>query len=101
MFSHVLSECNVEAARTRFCSLEQSIAQAARDGTAELNIFRELLALGAELFGDFLNQTGTGDKGPTATLDNGQVVNRLEPHGRRLVTIFGVFRILRSVYGSR
>jgi hypothetical protein len=105
MFSQVLSECNVEAARTRFCSLEQSIVQAARDGTAahvvELNIFRELLALGADLFGDFLNQTGTGDKGPTATLDNGQVVNRLEPHGRRLVTIFGVFRILRSVYGSR
>jgi hypothetical protein len=105
MLPQVLSECNVEAARTRFSSLEQSIAQAAREGTAahvvELNIFRELLALGADLFGDFLNQTGTGDKGPTATLDNGQVVNRLKPHGRRLVTIFGVFRIMRHVYGSR
>jgi len=105
MFTKVLAECNVEAARTQFSSLEQFIARAAREGTAahvvELDLFRQILALGAELFGEFLRLTGTGDKGPTATLDNGQTVDRLEPRNRRLVTIFGVFSILRSVYGIR
>jgi hypothetical protein len=55
MFAKVLAECNVEAARTRFSGLEQFIARAAREGTAahvvELDLFREILALGAELFG--------------------------------------------------
>ncbi len=105
MFAKVLAECNVEAARTRFSGLEQFIARAAREGTAahvvELDLFREILALGAELFGEFLRLTGTGDKGPTATLDNGQEVIRLEPRDRRLVTVFGAFSILRNVYGSR
>jgi len=105
MFAKVLTECNVKAARKRFSSLEQSIARAARDGTAahvvELDLFRQILAIGADLFGEFLTLTGTGDKGPTATLDNGQMVNRLDPRDRRLVTIFGVFSIPRSVYGTR
>jgi hypothetical protein len=105
MFAKVLTECNVEAACRRFADLEQSISRAAREGTAahvvELDLFRQVLALGAELFGEFLKLSGTGDKGPTATLDNGQTVKRLEPRDRRLVSVFGVFTFPRSVYGTR
>src|SRR5580704_15431614 len=106
MFIKALSECNIGAARKRMARLEDSIVQAAREGTAahvvELDLFREVLALGAELFGEFINLAGTGDKGETATLDNGQVVKRLEEqHSRPLVTIFGKFSIPRCVYGTR
>lgn len=105
MFAKVLTECNVEAASRRFADLEQSIARAAREGTAahvvELDLFRQVLALGAELFGEFLKLTGTGDKGPSVTLDDGRTVKRLEPRDRRLVTVFGVFCFPRSVYGTR
>jgi hypothetical protein len=58
--------------------------------------------MGAELFGEFLKLAGPGDKGPAATLDNGQTVKRLEEqHDRRLVTVFGEFCIPRCVYGTR
>jgi hypothetical protein len=67
----------------------------------ELDLFRQVLALGAELFGEFLKLTGTGDKGPAATLDDGRAVKRLEPRDRRLVTVFGVFTFPRCVYGTR
>jgi hypothetical protein len=106
MFVKALSECNIGAARKRMARLEDSIVQAAREGTAahvvELDLFRELLALGAELFGEFINLVGAGDKGETATLDKEQVVKRLEEQHRRwLVTIFGKFSIPRWVYGTR
>jgi hypothetical protein len=105
MVAKVLTECNVEVARERFAGLEQSIARAAREGTAahvvELDLFRQVLALGAELFGEFLRLASTGDKGSTATLDDGRTVRRLEPRDRRLVTVFGVFCFPRSVYGTR
>jgi hypothetical protein len=105
MFTKVLTECNVEPARKRFSSMEESIARAAREGTAahvvEFDLFRQVLALGAELFGEFLRMTGTGDKGETAILDDGQTVNRLKPRDRRLVSVFGVFSFPRYVYGTR
>lgn len=105
MVAKVLTECNVQAASRRFADLERSIARAAREGTAahvvELDLFRQVLALGAELFAEFLSLVGTGDKGPTATLDNGQTVKRLAPRDRRLVTVFGVFCFPRNVYGVR
>lgn len=105
MFAKALTECNVKAACKRFADLEQSIARAAREGTAahvvELDLFRQMLALGAELFGQFLSLSGTGDKGPSVTLDNEQTVKRLEPRDRRLVTVFGVFTFPRCVYAVR
>ena len=105
MVAKSLLECNVEAASERFAGLERSISRAAREGTAahvvELDLFRQVLALGAELFGEFLKLSGTGDKGPTATLDDGRTVKRLEPRARRLVTVFGVFTFPRCAYGMR
>jgi hypothetical protein len=99
-------EGQVAATRAQLGSLEQWVAEAARDGVAahevERRLFDGVLRLGHLLFGTFLKRVGPGDLGQTATLDDGHVVTRLaEPHSRRLLTVFGAFEISRSVYASR
>ena len=106
MFAKAVAECNVDAARGQLAELESWVAEAAREGTAahvvERHLFRQMLALGAELFGAFLRSVGPGDLGPAATLEDGRAVRRLpEPRERRLVTVFGEFSIPRHVYGTR
>src|SRR5205807_9869356 len=50
----------------------------------------------------FFDACGTGDLGATLTLPDGRDVQRLEQrHTRRYVSIFGEFRLARTVYGSR
>ena len=99
-------EGQVAAARAQLGSLEQWIAEAARDGVAahevERQLFDGVLRLGHSLFESFLKRVGPGDLGETATLDDGHVVPRLEaPHSRRLLTVFGAFDISRWVYAER
>ncbi len=106
MFANDRAECNPEAARAQLEELGRYVAGAARDGAAahavERHLFRQVLALGAKLFGWFLRLVGPGDLGEAVALEGGRVVKRLpgEP-GRRLVTVFGGFRIPRCVYGTR
>lgn len=58
--------------------------------------------LGQQSLAAFLASHGTGDLGPTATLPAGRVVERLpELHPRRYQSIFGVFQLKRTAYGSR
>src|SRR6476620_8145542 len=60
------------------------------------------LQVGRRALGVFLDCHGTGDQGPTATLPDGQQVQRLEElHPRRYLSIFGSFVLQRTVYGSR
>jgi hypothetical protein len=50
----------------------------------------------------FFDACGTGDLGATLTLPDGHTAPRLElRHTRRYVSIFGEFRLARTVYGSR
>ena len=50
----------------------------------------------------FLDAHKTGDLGETVTLSDGRPAQRLEElHSRRYVSIFGVFTLKRTVYGSR
>jgi hypothetical protein len=86
--------------------LWQFIEGAARQATAahvvEEELFRKLLALGRQLYGQFLALQGTGDVGDRFTLPEGRELRRLEEsHGRALVTIFGEFWLDRAVYGTR
>lgn len=99
-------EWTVPDALGQLDSLQHWLLQAARDGTAahevERGLFQRLLALGATLFDAFLRLVGPGDKGPTATLGDGRRVGRLvEPHVRRLLTVFGSFSLSRCVYAQR
>ena len=60
------------------------------------------LQVGRRGLGVFLDCHGTGDLGPILTLPDGREVQRLEErHVRRYVSIFGSFRLERTVYGSR
>jgi hypothetical protein len=102
--------CSVEwllpEAQSHLGGMVQSLRQAALDGTAahevERSLFQQLLHLGHLLFGSFLALVGPGDIGPTAILDDGREVRRLDgPHSRRLLTVFGVFSLSRCVYAER
>ena len=83
--------------------LRQFIHDAARDGMAahevEYGLFRRLMALGHDLLGEFLKCQGSGDIGERFTLPNGEVMTRQpELHDRPYMTIFGDFRLSRTVY---
>jgi hypothetical protein len=99
-------EFKVDGVRERLLNLEQWLAHAAQQGTGEHDVekhlFQEMLALGAQLLGAFLKLVGPGDLGEELTLKEGQVVKRWpEQHERRLLTVFGEFRLPRWVYGTR
>jgi hypothetical protein len=99
-------ECRLPEAVAQLDSLQQWIVDSAHQGTAahevERGLFERLLRLGTTLFSAFLSLVGPGDLGPTATLDDGQAVNRLDGlHDRRLLTVFGPFVLSRFVYACR
>jgi hypothetical protein len=84
------------------CFLDASL----KDGTAlhnvEQGLWTRLLRLGHHCLQLFLAAQGTGDQGETVTLPTGQACRRLPKlHLRRYVSIFGVFSLARTAYGSR
>jgi hypothetical protein len=106
MFAKAGRQCNIESALVQLVELGRWLTSAAATGTAEhlveRHLFKEMLAMGARLLGEFFESVGPGDLGETVTLENGYTVNRLPGESkRRLVTVFGEFFIPRFVYGSR
>ncbi len=82
--------------------IENGVRQAAAAHVVEEELFRQLLALGRQLYGQFLALQGTGDVGEQFTLPEGRELRRLEGSPRRaLLTIFGEFWLDRAVYGTR
>jgi hypothetical protein len=68
----------------------------------ELAVWKCVLQIGATLFGQFLRLVGSGDLGETVALPDGRVCQRLEQrHSRRYVSLFGLFQLQRTVYGTR
>lgn len=83
--------------------LQRFVQEAARQGMAahecEHGIFRRLLAMGRQLFNEFLRMQGTGDVGEEFTLPDDDVVQRAaELHDREYTNIFGTFTLCRTVY---
>lgn len=106
MIAKTAVEFKVDGVRERLINLEQWLAQAAQQGRGEHEVeghlFREMLALGAQLLGAFLKLVGPGDLGEEVALEEGRTVKRWpEQHARRLLTVFGKFWITRWVYGTR
>lgn len=104
--THEHAVLKTEILQQRLAQLEQYVQNAAQQGTplhqAELHIWQQLLHLGHDLLGQFLDLHGTGDQGASLTLPTGQTCERLpELHPRRYVSIFGAFGLQRTVYGSR
>jgi hypothetical protein len=89
-----------------FQELTQVVVQAAQKGQpvhdVEKAIWQQVLRIGRQALGQFFRLLGSGDLGETVTLPEGQSWQRLEQwHGRRYVSIFGEFKLERTVYGSR
>jgi hypothetical protein len=106
MVTKTTVEFKVQGVRERLTALECWLANAAQQGTAEheveRHLFREMLALGAQLLGAFLNLVGPGDLGEVVVLRKERTVKRWpEQSVRRLLTVFGEFPITRWVYGTR
>ena len=106
MIAETAVEFKVDGVRERLPNLEQWLARSAQQGMGEheveRHLFQEMLALGAQLLEAFLKLVGPGDLGEEVTLEEGQTVKRWpEQHERRLLTVFGEFRLLRWVYGIR
>jgi hypothetical protein len=82
------------------------LTRALREGTAvhqvEADLWDLALQIGRRSLVAFFTACGKGDLGATLTLPDGWAVQRLEHlHRRRYVSIFGVFQLERTVYGSR
>ena len=68
----------------------------------EKGIFDHLLGLGRSLLGLLFALYGNGDQGEHLKLDDGREVRRLEaPYKREYFSIFGVFELFRTAYGTR
>jgi hypothetical protein len=68
----------------------------------ERGIWKQLLEMGRCCLAQLLALHGSGDMGETVTLPDGEHCQRLaQLHERRYVSIFGEFRLQRTVYGTR
>ena len=106
MFAHDPALDNPPAFHDLAAALLAYVRTAAAQGTAvhevERGLWQRLLQLGRTALGHFFELQGTGDVGATVTLPDGQVCERLlQLHSRPYVSIFGPFRLARTVYGSR
>ena len=68
----------------------------------EENLWDVLLRAGNRGMQALFDSHGSGDRGPSLTLPNGDEVNRLEKlHTRQYVSIFGRFDLPRVAFGTR
>nr|HEV8176724.1 ISKra4 family transposase [Gemmatimonadales bacterium] len=86
--------------------LSHYVRDAATQGTpaheAERAFWTRILAVGHAALGQFFALQGTGDQGETLTLPDGNTCQRLpELHHRRYFSIFGLYDLQRTVYGTR
>jgi hypothetical protein len=106
MIAKTAVEFTVEGVREQLAALEQWLAQAAQQGVGEHvvegHLFRQLLAMGAQLLGAFFKLVGPGNLGEEVAVEEGRTLQRWpEEHTRRLLTVFGEFALTRWIYGAR
>jgi hypothetical protein len=82
--------------------VQEAFAQRTALHDVERGLWKKLLDMGRLCLTYLLERHGSADLGPSVTLPSGEVCQRLDAlHGRRYVSIFGVFHLERTVYGSR
>ena len=87
-------------------ALHAVIQQAAQLGTpvheVERAVWEQMLRIGRQTLQQFFTLLGSGDQGAAVVLPDDRTVERLpDLHPRRYVSIFGIFLLQRTVYGSR
>jgi hypothetical protein len=68
----------------------------------ETGLWQRMLNLGHSLFAAWLDLFGEGDAGDRIVLKDGRAVRRLDDlHRREIRNLFGLFELMRAVYGTR
>ena len=68
----------------------------------ETGLWERMLQLGRSIFGAWLELFGDGDAGERIVLEDGREVRRLAAlHRREIQNVFGLFELMRAVYGTR
>ena len=68
----------------------------------EKGLWQRMLKLGGSIFGAWLDLFGDGDAGDRLVLEDGREVRRLDAlHRREIQNVFGLFELMRAVYGTR
>ena len=106
MMAEVAAFDNLEGLAQMGSDLASFVRRAAIEGVAaheaEKDIWRRVLAMGRQAFGQFLAAQGDGDVGETIEMDDGKELRWLtEPHQGTYRSIFGPFQLSRYVYGTR
>jgi len=101
-----LTVLKAELLQTLIPQVLDVLATALREGTpvhqVESRLWDLSLQLGRRSLAALFEACGCGDLGETLVLPDGREVHRLEHrHAKRYVSIFGAFRLERTVYGSR
>lgn len=83
-----------------------AVREATQHGTpvheVERTVWQHVLKIGHATLKQFFASLGTGDVGERVVMPDGHEVERLpHVHRRRYVSIFGIFELARTVYGSR
>src|SRR5712692_469317 len=104
--THERTVLKSESLQQQLVELQAFVHAAVQGGTAvhevERGIWTRLLRLGYQCLQHFFAALGSGDQGETVSLPTGQDCRRLPKlHERRYVSIFGVFTLARTAYGSR
>jgi len=68
----------------------------------ESGLWQRMLKLGRSIFQAWLDLFGDGDAGERIVLEDGREVGRLaDLHRREIRNLFGLFELIRAVYGTR
>ena len=82
--------------------VEDAYEQSQAAHVVEEGIFRRVLEIGRLALGLFFQMFGNGDEGEFLVLSSGQKLRRLkELHTREYLSVFGLFELVRAVYGTR
>ncbi len=102
----VIEEYSRQKLMDQFEDMLKFVEDAYRQGQAahavEKGIFRRVLEIGRLALGMFFKMYGDGDQGELVVLPSGEKRRRLkELHTREYLSVFGLFELVRAVYGTR
>jgi hypothetical protein len=103
---NAIGEHKSQALSDEFSEILAFVQKAFDEGSTahdvESGLWRRMLQLGHNVFQAWLDLFGDGDAGERIVLEDGREVRRLgDLHRREIRNVFGLFELMRAVYGTR
>ncbi len=104
--SDATSEIKSQALLDEFAEILAFVQNAFQEGgtahEVESGLWQRMLKLGRSVYQAWLDLFGDGDAGERIVLEDGREVRRLaDLHRREIRNVFGLFELIRAVYGTR